>query len=75
MRYRALTTLVEDIKFKKLDNRILEFLEAFDSKEIKITNNQIAEELGTSRNVVNRVLQELKNQNIIELSRGKITLL
>ncbi len=60
---------------KKLDDRILEFLESFDSEEIKITNSAIAEELGTSRTVVNRVLQELKNKGFIELSRGKITLL
>lgn len=75
MRYTALTTLIEDVKFKKLDDRILEFLESFDSEEIKITNSAIAEELGTSRTVVNRVLQELKNKGFIELSRGKITLL
>ena len=74
MRYTALTTLVEDVKFKKLDSRILEFLESFNTKEIKITHSEIAEELGTSRNVINRILQELKSKNIIKLSRGKITL-
>ncbi len=42
---------------------------------VKITNNQIALELGTSRTVINRVLQDLKNKNLIKLSRGKITLL
>lgn len=61
MRYTALTTLVEDVKFKRLDSRILKFLESFDAKEIKITHNEIAEGRGTSRNVVNRVLQELKS--------------
>ncbi|WP_366811470.1 helix-turn-helix domain-containing protein [uncultured Campylobacter sp.] len=32
------------------------------------------ERLGTSRNVINRVLQDLKAKNLIRLSRGKITL-
>nr|WP_314379659.1 hypothetical protein [uncultured Campylobacter sp.] len=30
------------------------------------------ERLGTSRNVINRVLQDLKAKNLIRLSRGKI---
>jgi len=75
LRYRALTTLIEDIKFKRLDSRILEFLKSFNKKEIQITNNEIALHLGTSRTVINRVLQDLKNKNIIKLSRAKITLL
>lgn len=75
LRYTSLTTLIEDVKFKRLDNRILEFLSSFNSKEIKVTNSEIAEHLGTSRTVINRVLQDLKNKNLIELSRGKITLL
>ena len=75
LRYTSLTTLIEDVKFKRLDSRILEFLNSFNSKEIKITNNEIAQHLGTSRTVINRVLQDLKNKNFIKLSRGRITLL
>nr|WP_315084690.1 Crp/Fnr family transcriptional regulator [uncultured Campylobacter sp.] len=74
LRYDALTTLIEDIKFKRLDSRILEFLRSFGTDEIAIKNRQIADHLGTSRNVVNRVLQDLKAKNLIRLSRGKITL-
>ena len=74
LRYTSLTTLIEDVKFKRLDSRILEFLNSFNSKEIKITNNEIAQHLGTSRTVINRVLQDLKNKNLIKLSRGKITI-
>lgn len=33
------------------------------------------ERLGTLRNVINRVLQDLKAKNLIRLSRGKITLI
>lgn len=75
LRYTSLTTLIEDVKFKRLDSRILDFLDSFNTNEIKITNEQIAEKLGTSRTVINRVLQDLKNKNQIKLSRGKITLL
>lgn len=69
LRYTSLTTLIEDVKFKRLDSRILGFLNSFNSKEIKITNDEIAQHLGTSRTVINRVLQDLKNKNFIKLSR------
>lgn len=75
LRYSSLTTLIEDVKFKRLDSRILHFLESFGTPVVKITNNEIAKHLGTSRVVINRVLQDLKNKNLIELSRGKITLI
>lgn len=75
LRYSSLTTLIEDVKFKRLDSRILDFLNSFNSNEVKITNEEIAVKLGTSRTVINRVLQDLKNKNLIKLSRGKITLL
>lgn len=75
LRYSSLTTVIEDIKFKKLDSRIIEFLKSFKTKEISVTNDEIAQKLGTSKNVINRVLQDLKHKNILELSRGKIKLL
>ncbi|MBS6152317.1 MAG: Crp/Fnr family transcriptional regulator [Campylobacter gracilis] len=56
LRYGALTTLIEDIKFKRLDSRILDLLRSFGTDEITIKNAEIAERLGTSRNVINRVL-------------------
>jgi len=63
LRYSSLTTLTWDIKFKRLDSRILEYLRSFGTDEIAVKNSDIAEHLGTSRNVVNRVLQDLKNKN------------
>ena len=74
LRFASLTTLIEHIKFKKLDSRILEYLQGFGVREIHITNAEIAEHLGTSRAVINRVLQDLKRKGFIKLNRGKITL-
>lgn len=74
LRYSSLTTLIEEIKFKRLDSRILEYLRSFGTDEIAVKNSDIAEHLGTSRNVVNRVLQDLKDKNLIKLGRGKIRL-
>lgn len=74
LRYASLITLIEDIKFKRLDSRILDLLHSFNKKEIPITNAQIAETLNSSKNVVNRILQDLKARGKLELKRGLIIL-
>ncbi len=75
IKFSALTTLIEDIKFKKLDTRILEFLKMKDEKIIQITHEELANDLGTSRVVISRVLKDLENKNLIKLHRKKIELL
>ena len=75
IKFSALTTLIEDIKFKKLDTRILEFLKMKDERIIQITHEEIANDLGTSRVVISRVLKDLENKNLIKLHRKKIELL
>ena len=75
IRFASLTTLIEDIKFKRLDSRILDFLRSFKSEKIIITHEKIANHLGTSRVVISRVLKDLKEKNYISLKRGKILLI
>ncbi len=75
IKFSALTTLIEDIKFKKLDTRILEFLKIKNEKIIQITHEELANDLGTSRVVISRVLKDLENKNLIKLHRKKIELL
>lgn len=75
LRFNSLITLVEDIKFKKLDSRILDFLHKQKSKLITITHEELALELGTSRVVVSRVLKDLEHKKYIHLHRGKIEIL
>lgn len=75
LRFHSLTTLVEDIKFKRLDSRILEFLKSKEENLIQITHENIASNLGTSRVVVSRVLKDLENKNFIKLHRGKIEII
>jgi CRP/FNR family transcriptional regulator len=58
-----------------MDTRIAEFLLAnqfSDSTQLKLTHHQIADELGTSREVVSRILKDMENEGIITLSRGAI---
>ena len=68
----SLASLVEDIKFKPLKERILSFLKAKNSLDIEITHEKIAQNLGTSRVVVSRILKELENEGKISLHRGSI---
>lgn len=75
LRYYSLTTSIDDIKFKWLDDRILEYLRSFGTDEIAVKNSDIAEHLRTSQNIINRVLQDLKDKNLIKLGRGKIILI
>ena len=53
----------------------MEYLRSFGTKEIAVKNSDITGHLGTSRNVVNHVLQDLKDKNLIKLGRGKIILI
>ncbi len=75
LKFGMLTTLIEDIKFKRLDSRILDFLKQKNEKLIEITHEEIATNLGTSRVVVSRVLKDLENKNLIKLHRKKIELM
>jgi len=74
IRLTSLATLVNDIKFKHLDERILDWLRAQESNPVITTHEFIANELGTSRVVISRVLKELEQKGLLLLHRGKIEL-
>lgn len=74
IKFNSLTTLIEDIKYKKLDARILAYLLAKNTCTIITTHEQIAQHLNTSRVVISRVLKELENKNKVKLFRGRIEL-
>lgn len=77
-RFEELLSVVNAIAFQKLDVRLLHLLrqkaELIHSKEIKVTHQQLAEELGTAREVVSRLAKQMENDGLIELSRNKVTL-
>jgi CRP/FNR family transcriptional regulator, anaerobic regulatory protein len=78
-RFEELLTAVNAIAFQKLDMRLLQLLkqkaELYQSKEIKITHQQLADELGTAREAVSRVMKQMENEGLVILSRNKVTLL
>ncbi len=69
--------LVAEVAFRRLDVRIANLLLALSrhGHSITITHQQIAAELGSSREVVGRVLAHLADEGLIHQSRGNITIL
>lgn len=78
-RFEELLDIINAIAFKKVDDRLLTLLhkksEISGSKMIAITHEQLANELGTARVVVSRLLKQLEDQQVVQLGRNKITLL
>lgn len=78
-RFLELIKSIETIAFKKLDERLVNYLKEKQkitgSSAIKISHNQIADELGSSRVVISRLLKTLENENKLLLYRNEIKLL
>ncbi len=75
LRLGSMAGLVEDVRFKKLDHRLLDFLHEQRSDTIKITHEKLASHLGSSREVISRLLKEFEHNGIVKLSRGEIKVL
>ncbi len=75
LRFEELTSLINDIKFKRLDTRIVEWLHKQPENMIEITHEALAIKLGSSRVVISRLLKELEQKGTVTLHRGKIELL
>lgn len=78
-RFEELLEVVNAVAFQKVDARLLHLLRQksslFQSKEIVITHQELADDLGISREAVSRVLKQMENDKLIALSRNKISLL
>ena len=78
-RFEELLEVVNAVAFKKMDERIEDLIEKkcslAGSKTITVTHEQIANELGTARVVVSRLLKQMEEKGLVTLGRNKITLL
>lgn len=78
-RFEELLEMVNAITFKKVDERLLALLHKKQAltahKTLQITHEQLANELGTVRVVVSRLLKQLEEKKVLQLGRNKITLL
>ncbi len=78
-RFEELLEVVNAVAFKKMDERLLLFLEkkadVSQSKVLAVTHEQLAAELGTARVVVSRLLKQMETEGLVKLGRNKIVLL
>ena len=77
-RFSDVMWLIEQILWKSLDKRVAAFLleeSGIESSDtLKITHEDIANHLGSHREVITRMLKYFQNEGMVRLSRGKVEL-
>lgn len=77
-RFSDVLWIMQQILFLSIDRRIAQFLwdECLrnSSQTIKLTHEEIARYIGSAREVVTKVLKYFQSENMLTLSRGKITI-
>lgn len=78
-RFEELLEVVNSVAFQKIDTRLLHLIkqktQLYQSKEISVTHQQLADELGITREATSRVLKQMEKEHLLILSRNKIELL
>ncbi len=78
-RFEELLDIINAIAFKKVDERLLDLIykkhDMAEGDTISVTHEQLANELGTARVVVSRLLKQLEEKGLIKLGRNKLTIL
>lgn len=78
-RFEELLDVVNSVAFQKIDTRLLHLIkqktQLYHSKEITVTHQQLADELGITREATSRVLKQMEKDHLLVLSRNKIVLL
>lgn len=78
-RFHEMINVIDQIAFKKLDDRLVNYLKekskATNSTLINLSHEQIASELATTRVVISRLLKALENEKRVLLYRNQIKLL
>lgn len=67
-----LIVLLDEVAFQNLDARLAKVLLDAHSVQLTRTHQQIADELGTAREVISRQLKRLEQKGIVTLGRGQI---
>jgi len=73
--FSTLAETIEEIKFIRLEDRLLRWMKKQATPKVEITHEELALELGSSRVVISRALKALEAQDKVSLHRGYITLI
>lgn len=75
-RFQEMLIALDAVAFKRMDERLMRYIvtkmKQHKSNELHTTHQEIANELGTSREVVSRLLKVLEKKKWIELGRNVI---
>ena len=73
----SVMALVEEVAFQRMDRRVAAFLlnRAQIQNPIHITHQEIAAELGSSREVISRLLEDLASEGVVQAGRGLLEIL
>ena len=78
-RFHNVLELLEETVFESLDTRLICLLTRLskdqNNHKIQITHQELARELGSSREVISRLLKAIERQGCIALNRGNIEML
>lgn len=77
-RFEELLNAFDSVVFKKLDERLLEYLhshaEKLKSNVLQMTHQQIADDLHSTREVISRLLKSMEQKHMLTINRNSITL-
>jgi CRP/FNR family transcriptional regulator len=75
-RFGELLETIETLAFRRMDDQLWDYLvkraQATGETLLKTTHQDIAQELGSPREVVTRLLQQLQRKGLVTLSRGEV---
>jgi CRP/FNR family transcriptional regulator len=76
-RLSTVMAVVDEVVFKRMDRRVASLLlnQARVQNPMRITHQEIAAELGSSREVISRILEDFSREGLIESGRGTIEIL
>lgn len=76
-RLSSVMEIVDEIAFRRMDARVASLLisRARLQNPMRITHQEIAAELGSSREVISRLLEDFSERNLVRSGRGKIEVL
>lgn len=68
--------LVSEVAFKRVDERLARWLldEAASDGAVQTTHEKLAQHLGTAREVVSRMLENLRDDGLVQVERGLVRL-
>lgn len=73
--FASIMALISEVVFGKMDERLIDFLiQKSEHGQLKKTHHEISKDLGTSREVISRLLKDFERRGMISLSRNSIKL-